>query len=109
MNRFILSNARNMLINVKGKRSSCSSSLHIIADVELLHKDFNNIQNYEVELPIISVTEIPPPYCNKCNQYVQNKCNFVLFHIDTNDIDLMANPFLNIKCPIFGDVDTKTN
>ena len=107
MNKFILSSTRNMLANVKGNRNFSSSSLQIIADIELLHKDFNNIQNYEVELPVISVTEIPPPYCNKCNQYVKSSCNFTLFHIDQDDIDLMANPLLNIKCPIFGEVDTK--
>ena len=109
MNKFILSNVRNMLINVKGKRYSCSSSLNIVTDLELLHKDFNYIQNYEVKSSMTSIVEIPPPYCNKCNQYVQNKCNFDLFHIDIDDIDLMANPVLNINCPIFGKIDTKTN
>ena len=35
------------------------------------------------------MTEIPPPFCPKCNKYAKNKCSFSLIHdISIDDFDL---------------------
>lgn len=80
-----------------------------IRDLEILHRDFNRIQqlkNDEFHLPFV-MTEIPPPFCPKCNKYAKNKCLFSPIHdISIEDFDLAENPNLIIQCPVFGEVST---
>jgi len=77
-----------------------------VTNVELLHKDINKINGLKDESyegPFV-ITEIPPPLCPKCNSIIQNECKAFLSNIDYDDLDLMSNPKLLIKCPIFGEV-----
>ena len=86
-----------------------------IAEIDLLHSDFDKIQqmkNEQFQLPFV-ISEIPPPFCPRCCKYVKkNKCSFSPFDdiqdsISINDYDLVVNPHLTIRCPVFGKVDVK--
>lgn len=86
-----------------------------IAEIDLLHSDFDKIQqmkNEQFQLPFV-ISEIPPPFCPRCCKYVKkNKCSFSPFDdiqdsISINDYDLVVNPHLIIRCPVFGKVDVK--
>ena len=86
-----------------------SNNIWDMCAIELLHNDFDKIQqlkNEQFQLPFV-MTEIPPPFCPKCNNYVKNKCLFSPVHdISIDDFVLATNPNLNIQCPIFGEVRT---
>jgi len=86
-----------------------SNNIWDMRAIELLHDDFDKIRqlkNEQFQLPFV-MTEIPPPFCPKCNNYVKNKCSFSPVHdISIDDFDLATNPNLNIQCPIFGEVST---
>lgn len=86
-------------------RNFGTSNIWDMHAVDLLHNDFDEIQqlkNDQFHLPFV-MTEIPPPFCPKCNNYVKNKCLFSpIRDIRVEDFDLAANPNLIIQCPIFG-------
>jgi len=77
--------------------------------IDLHHDDFDTIQelkNDHFHLPFV-MTEIPPPFCPKCNKYAKNKCSFSPIHdMSIHDFDLEKNPNILIQCPIFGKVST---
>lgn len=80
-----------------------------IKNIDLLHDDFDKIQqlkNDSFHLPFI-ISEIPPPFCPKCNKYAKNKCLFSPIHdISIDDFDLAEIPNLTIQCPVFGEFST---
>ena len=90
-------------------RRNFSNYNNILDMRTILHDDFDKIQqlkNDHFHLPFV-VTEIPPPFCPKCNKYAKNDCSFSLIQdASFDDFDLAANPKLTISCPIFGEVST---
>ena len=88
---------------VNDKKTYKALSVWGIPNIDLLHKDFNNLYKDESKSSdAYMITEIPPPYCHKCNSFVKNKCNFKLIDMRFSDIDLNTNPMLTVNCPIFG-------
>uniref|UniRef100_A0A6C0KWD1 Uncharacterized protein n=1 Tax=viral metagenome TaxID=1070528 RepID=A0A6C0KWD1_9ZZZZ len=94
-------------VNRGNFRNFGTSNILDMHAIDLLHNDFDEIEqlkNDQFHLPFV-VTEIPPPFCPKCNNYVKNKCLFSpIRDISIEDFDLAANPNLIIQCPIFGGV-----
>lgn len=96
-------------INCGNLRNFGTSNIWDMSAIGLLHHDFGQIQQLKEEQVPRSfiITEIPPPFCPKCNKYAKNKCSFTPVHdISIDDFDLATNPNLNIQCPIFGEVST---
>ena len=91
-----------------------SNNIGGIRDIDLLHDDFNRIQeltltNEQFHLPFV-ISEIPPPFCPKCNDYVKNTCQFPpIDDICVDYFDLAANPNLSVQCPIFHEVRTSSH
>ena len=95
---------------VNDKKIYKSLSVWGIPNIDLLHKDFNNLYKDESKSSeVYMITEIPPPYCHKCNSFVKNKCNFKLIDMKFSDIDLDANSMLIVNCPIFGNNSESLN
>lgn len=86
-----------------------SNNIWDVRSIELLHDDFDKIQqlkNAQAPLSFI-IEEIPAPFCPKCNKQAKNACSFSPIHdISIDDFDHATNPNLNIQCPIFGEVST---
>jgi hypothetical protein len=75
-----------------------------VSNVEILHRDIykvNTLKDESYEGPFV-ILEIPPPLCPKCNSIVKNKCEISNTFMNSDDLDLMVNPSLINKCPIFG-------
>lgn len=80
-----------------------------VSNIEILHKDIQKVnkltdESYESYEGPFAIVEIPPPLCPKCNSIILNKCKADIFTIDNDDLNLVENPSLIIKCPIFGEV-----
>jgi len=89
-------------------RNFGSRNIWDIHAVGLLHDDFESIQqfkNFQFH-GSFEITEIPPPFCPKCDQYVTNKCLFLPIHSSIINYILAENPNLIISCPVFGEVST---
>lgn len=77
-----------------------------VSNVEFLHRDIykvNTLKDESYEGPFV-ILEIPPPLCPKCNSIVKNKCEISNTFMNNDDLDLMVNPSLINKCPIFGTI-----
>jgi hypothetical protein len=105
--------SKNSLKSVKNR--SYNKNVWGVAAIGLLHNDFDKIQqlkNEQFQLPFV-ISEIPPPFCPRCCKYVKkNKCMFSPFDdiqdsISIDDYDLVVNPQLTIRCPVFGKVGVK--
>ena len=101
--------SRTILNTIKNRNfRSYSNNVWDVAAIDLLHNDFDKIQelkNNQFQLPFV-ITEIPPPFCPRCCKYVKNKCLFSPFDdISVDDFDLAENPNLTIRCPVFGEID----
>jgi len=96
--------SKNSLKSVKNR--SYNNNIWDVAAIDLIHNDFNKIQqlkNEQFQLPFV-ITKIPPPFCPRCCKYVKkNKCSFDF--VNDDDYDLVVNPQLTIRCPVFGKVD----
>lgn len=105
----IIKNIRTPIARSFTRAFSNYNNIWDMRAIELLHDDFDKIQqlkNDHFHLPFV-MTEIPPPFCPKCNKYAKNKCSFSPIHnISIRDFDLAENPNLIISCPVFGEVST---
>ena len=106
----IINNSNNMKTTFI---RTCGSSLRKyysnaweVKNISLLHEDIIKINTlkYENEQVPFVIEEIPPPYCQKCHSFIQNKCNYPFLNLDNPNVELDSYRILSVKCPIFGTV-----